>query len=90
MARPEEMDVAKAMKEVLAAGGTDQKFMAETGDLYTKIYDAERELEKKRKIEVLTEKRLEDIEKRLKDTEEKLKNPQQGQNTPAPGTPPSQ
>jgi len=86
--------LAEAMKKVLAAGGTDEKFMAETGVLYTKIYDAERELEKKRKIEALTEKRLEAIEKKLEETEKKLneeiKNRQQGQNTTAPGSTPNQ
>jgi hypothetical protein len=86
--------LAEAMKEVLAAGGTDEKFKAETGDLYSKIYGAERELERKRKIEALTEKRLEDIEKKLEETEkrlnEEIKNRQQGQHTTAPGSTPNQ
>lgn len=86
--------LAESMKNVLAAGGTDKKFMEETGNLYPKIYDAEIELERKRKIEAWVEKRLEAVEKKLEDTEKKLneeiKKRQQGQDKTAPGSTPEQ
>lgn len=65
--------LAKAMAAV-AVDGTDKTIRYETSKLYTAIYDAERELEKKRKIEALTEERLRAAEEGLKGTEQKLNN----------------